>query len=367
MSELIIKVVEIDEVRPHPDPETTRIEVAVVKGWQTIVPVGKYRAGDVAIYVPPDAMVPVEVSDHWGVTKYLGSDGRVKSACLRGAMSFGFLTDVEPICGEGFIKSRAIAEEDPEWVTTVWIPEVGDDVAWYYSITKWEPSPNFNSDELEPGHPLFTRYTDIQLFENYPDMIEPGEEVVITEKIHGSNFRISLVRSGQEGSDPILIVGTHVSQVRQDVESIYLVPSRMESVRALLRDVYDSKEARSVVLFGEVFGWVQSLKYGHSKGKVSFRAFDISVDGKMLDWDDVVMYCERHDVEMVPVLYRGPFDPDVLREMSGGNTTLTGDHIREGVVCHPIVERTSKWGHRTIVKRISDQYRLKSHRISDSH
>lgn len=367
MSDLIVQVVRIDEIRPHPDPEATRIELAIVKGWQTVVPVGKYHAGDVAIYVPPDCMLKPEVSDHWGVTQYLGSGGRVKSARLRGAMSFGFLADVEPICGEGFIRSREIAERDPGWLTTVWVPEVGDDVADYYSITKWEPPSTFNTAELEPEHPAFRRYTDIQLFENYPDTIDHGDEVVITEKIHGTNSRIGLIRSDQEGGEPFLVAGTHESQVRQDVESFYVMPLRMESVQNLLRDIFDATGARAVIIFGEIYGWVQSLRYGHGKGRISFRAFDISVDGRMMDWDDVVAVCEKHGVEMVPVLYRGPFDPDVLRELSGGSTTVGGDHIREGVVCHPVVEKISKWGHRAIVKRISDQYRQKADRISDSH
>lgn len=163
------------------------------------------------------------------------------------------------------------------------------------------------------------------------------------------------------------MAGTHESQVRQDVESFYVMPLRMESVQNLLRDIFDATGARAVIIFGEIYGWVQSLRYGHGKGRISFRAFDISVDGRMMDWDDVVAVCEKHGVEMVPVLYRGPFDPDVLRELSGGSTTVGGDHIREGVVCHPVVEKISKWGHRAIVKRISDQYRQKADRISDSH
>jgi RNA ligase (TIGR02306 family) len=364
---LIVEVVTIDEIRPHPDPAATRIELAIVKGWQTVVPVGKYKAGDAAIYVPPDAMIPPNVAEHWGVTNYLGSDGRVRCARLRGAMSFGFLAGVEAVTYGGFERDRELFARDTEIQVTMHLPQVGDDVAEYYGITKWEPGENFNAEMLEPEHPAFRRYTDIQLFENFPDTIDLGEEVVITEKCHGSNVRISIISSDQENADPFFVAGTHESQVRQDVESIYLVPLRMESVQNLLRDIYDSSGARSVIIFGEVYGWVQSLRYGHDKGKASFLAFDISVDGNFIDWDEVVASCEKHGVPMVPVLLRGPFDPDVLREMSGGNTVIGGDHIREGVVCHPVVEGISKWGDRKIVKRISDQYRLMAGKISDSH
>jgi len=211
MSELVVEVVSISEVRPHPDPETTRLEVAVVKGWQTIVPKGKYAPGNVAIYVPPDALVPLEVSEHWGVTKYLGKNGRVKSTRLRGEMSFGFITEVEALRGAGYGCAADGAEAR--------VPEVGEDVAAYYGITKWEPPVTFNSAELEPEHALFHHYTDIQLFENYPDLIEPGEQVVITEKIHGTNSRVGLVASGSEGEPPLFVCGSRSNQTRQGVGS----------------------------------------------------------------------------------------------------------------------------------------------------
>jgi RNA ligase (TIGR02306 family) len=377
MSSLIVQVVRIDEVLPHPDPAAERIAVAVVKGWRTVIPkvddgagnlVPKYSAGDEVIYVPPDAVLPPEVAEHWGVTKYLGSEGRVKAANLRGEMSYGFIADVEDVYGEGFIKGERIWRTDPNWLTTKWRPEVGDDVAWFYSIEKWEPGENFDSANLEPENPAFRQYTDIELYENFPHMIEDGDEIVVTEKIHGTNCRVGMLRSPQEGAEPLLVCGTHNAQVRQDVDSFYLVPLRDPKVVALLRVTYDATpDVHAVVLFGEVYGWVQSLRYGHRKGHASFRAFDISVDGNFLDWDDVVEACGEAGVQMVPVLYRGPFDGATLIELSNGPTVVGGDHLREGVVCHPVVERRNEEGNRVMVKRISDQYRLKQDRISDSH
>jgi len=142
----------------------------------------------------------------------------------------------------------------------------------------------------------------------------------------------------------------------------------MEPVRSLLRSVYDAtRDVAAVILFGEIYGSVQSLRYGHEKGAVSYRAFDISVNGRMMDWDDVVVACEEHGVETVPLLYRGPFSVETLRELSGGDTTLGGGHMREGVVVHPAVERRDERGRRVMLKRLSDEYRLRAERISDSH
>jgi len=78
-STLRVPVVEIDEIQPHPDPEATKIELAIVGGWQTVIPKGQHCVGDVVLYVPVDAVIPEDVSDEWGVTKYL-SNGRVRAA-----------------------------------------------------------------------------------------------------------------------------------------------------------------------------------------------------------------------------------------------------------------------------------------------
>jgi len=65
-STLRVPVVQIDEILPHPDPEATKIELAIVGGWQTVVPKDAHKAGDIVLYVPVDAVIPKEISDFWG-------------------------------------------------------------------------------------------------------------------------------------------------------------------------------------------------------------------------------------------------------------------------------------------------------------
>jgi RNA ligase (TIGR02306 family) len=319
--------------------------------------VPKYKAGDVAIYVPPDVLIPEDVAMHWGVTQYLGRNGRVKSARLRGQMSHGFLADLEPVCGEGFA-AGSVAPRNPglTWA----LPIVGDDVAWYYGITKWEPPIAQGGVAVLGDYPGFHRYTSIENFENHPDWLIQGEEVVITEKIHGSNSRVARIVN-QDG-DTLFMAGTHRTRVRPGEGGIYETPLQMECVQNLLRGA----QGNAVILFGELYGWVQSLRYGHDKGKVSFAAFDISVDGQYLNADDFDGITSAFSVPKVPLIHRGPFDAEDLRKLSGGSTRLNGDHIKEGVVVKPVHERYDR-GERVILKRVSDEYRLKSERISDSH
>src|SRR4051794_252873 len=113
MSTLIVEVSKIDAINKHPNADA--IELAVIKGWQCVVPKDKYRPGDKGVYVPVDAVIPIPLAEAIGITKYL-STGRVRCAKLRGEPSFGVIMD----------------PADPTW-------EIGRDVATNYGITKFIP------------------------------------------------------------------------------------------------------------------------------------------------------------------------------------------------------------------------------------
>lgn len=108
----------------------------------------------------------------------------------------------------------------------------------------------------------------------------------------------------------------------------------------------------------EVLG-VQDLRYGLSDGKVGFRLFDLLADAGYLDHDSLVQAAEQMHLPMVPVLYRGPYDPELLRLLSSGPSTLAG-HMREGVVVRPLHERKEPELGCVILKGISPAYLLRN-------
>ncbi len=62
-----------------------------------------------------------------------------------------------------------------------------------------------------------------------------------------------------------------------------------------------------MILFGELYGsGVQDMAYGLANGAKGFRAFDIAVDGKYLDYDEKVAALERFGVEMSAASLPGP-------------------------------------------------------------
>lgn len=333
MSSLIVEVSKIQQILPHPNAE--RLELAHVKGWQCVVPKGKYAAGDRIIYIPPDSVLPAALSDRLGITKYL-SNGRVRCARLRGEPSFGVIMDLEDSA----------------------LPE-GADVCERYGITKYVPPLKTSVGDAEPAHPLFVSYTEIENMRNFPQVISDGEEIVATEKIHGTNCRVGIITSS--AGERIEMAGSKgVRRKRPGDEKLaadlYWHPWSVPQVRALLEEA--ARDHRQVILFGEVYGKVQSLRYGVSSG-IRFAAFDLMIDGHYADYDDFVETCARHGVAMTPLLFRGGFSLEKIRALAEGKTSMPGaDHIREGVVVRPVRERIDPKLGRVTLKYVGDGYLL---------
>lgn len=335
MSSIIVEVCEINNVSPHVNADA--LELAVIKGWQVVVPINTYRPGDLVTYIPIDSLVPRAHAEKWGIDKYLAfhSDnpdmGRVRCAKLRGEPSFGVI----------------IAREDAAW-------EIGRDVQAHYGIEKYEPPVKLMHGDAEIRHPLFVEYTDIENLRNFPGLFQDGEIVSVTEKIHGTCSRVGIIESEiMAGS---MSVRRRMPECASGDVSLYWQPMRSYAVKSLLE--YFATRCNQVMLFGEIFGpKVQNLTYGVSDG-VDYRAFDLLLDGKYMDTAEFRDICSNYGVPIVPELYRGAYSLDAIVGLSKGNTTLMdgSPHIREGVVVKPIRERTDPKVGRVCMKYIGDQY-----------
>ena len=226
MSTLVVEVCEVKAVYPHPNADA--LEFITVKGWPVIVQKALgLTVGQRVVYFPPDTVMPPELADRLGIARYLSPlpreiDGtrkpglRVRAARLRGEPSYGTI-------------DHAV---DPAW-------EVGRDVRDHYGVTKFEPPVRPTDGDALPAVAAFHRYTDIENIRNFPDVLMPGEEVVITEKLHGKNCRLGLVRVPGEGGDTFEFMAGSNDVRRKEVDqkgrpSDFWRPMT-EAVRDLLR------------------------------------------------------------------------------------------------------------------------------------
>jgi RNA ligase (TIGR02306 family) len=370
MSSLIVQVCRVDDVQEHPNAD--RMAIATVKGWKTCIrkdpETGRtqFEVGDKCVYFPPDSVMPPPLVERLGVANLLATlpggapGGRVKSKRLRGYRSEGLIMGIDSCKGD-----------NPDW-------EIGTDVKDHYGVTKWEPPLTATDGDAERPHSRFHAYTDIERIQNFPGVIKDGEEVVFTEKLHGKNCRIGLILdTNDEGeAERVWMAGSHGVRRKEfdakgrksdfwEVRTCGMIALCDELSRTEVDEQY-----RSVILFGEIIGsGIQDMAYGLTNGQKTFRLFDIAVDRKYLDFDRKVKLCQKYAVEMVPVLYRGPFSEAVLEQYTSGPTTMCPPDKagkfkgREGVVVTPVVERdddptmmASSTNGRVILKSISVDY-----------
>lgn len=351
MSELVIEVCELAKVENHPNGDF--LDIVTVKGWECATTRGKFKVGDKVVYFPPDTILPPERVEEFGIAAYLKNvmengvrrPGRVAACRLRTLPSFGY---VHPA---------------PEGAT------VGQDMMVYYGATKYEPPPPTAEGVNARNHPAFLKYRGPDHWNNYPDAFIEGETVVVTEKIHGRNCRAAYIHTGDGVYE--FMAGSHNFSYREfggDKRSIYWTGVD-EQTMALLKEL--SAGQHNVMLYGEVFGaGMQDLKYGQDRPR--FRAFDISIDGNYLDWEDFDGICVYHKVPTVPVLYVGPYSRAKILELTDGPTTICDPSVagkfkgREGVVVKPIKERALRNG-RLILKSVSADYLGRRGETTDHH
>lgn len=347
MSSLVVPITTVESVKPHPNAD--KLEIAQILGWQVVVGIGSVQAGDRVIYVPPDTVVPRYFAERWGVANHLHSvpdsypadSGRVKAIKLRGEPSYGFVVP-------------GTTESSPAYMVN------GDNVADYFNLMKYEPpvhvgSGNDGSASI-PEHPLFQRYTDIENLRHYPDILQPGEPVHITEKLHGCNTRIGII-NGE------LCVGSRKRQwTKPDGDKFtvnwFWYPTTIPGVIALL-EAY-ARDHEQVIIYGETYGAVQSMHYGHPND-LAWAAFDILIDGRYLSASRFVEDCAAYDIPAVPCTNTA-YDASTLSHFASGETALGDDHIKEGIVIRPTVERSNPKIGRVILKYHSDAYLTSKHK-----
>lgn len=368
MSDIDITIQTISEIDAHPDAD--RLEIAKILGTQCIVPKGEYKPGEQVFYFPPQMMIPESVADILGVKKYLKHtqwkgekvQSRIAACRIRGVTSYGFVISLKPGWAAAINVAHYLGKLEDDLVLT--------DV---FGGEKYEPPalginglPGMKGrNEYAEREGSFHRYTNIQNFYRHPNIFEDDEQVVITEKIHGTNSRVGVVR---EDGEWVYAAGSHkVRWMDFKPASRYWQPLRQENMLDMLADICNEKD--NVIVFGEIFGSsVQDMDYG-VEGDAGYRVFDISVNGEYLDWPAVTTICFRYGLKTVPVIYEGPWIcvKKVLDDYACGLTSIgtptRNFKGREGVVIKSVIDRLTRkiggdyaGGRRAILKYISADY-----------
>lgn len=327
MSEFRVPVVKLGKIGKHPNADS--LSITTIEGCPVIFKTGDFNEGDVAVYIPVDAVVPETVPG----TEFLGKHRRIKAKRLRGIFSMGLLL------------SPGVPNESLIIPITA---QVGDNVGPELGITKYEePEPtHFAGEDASAPSGISVPVYDIESHRKYRDVFEPDEKVVVTEKIHGCNGRF-LFHDGQ------LHVGSH-KRWKKEGNTLWWRVAKEYGLAEKLAKFPD------FVFYGEVYGAVQDLRYGCEKDELRLDIFDIydAKTGRWLNWqevEDTVLEC---DLITVPTLYIGRYIPEVIEPMCDGNTIVMHGitQIREGIVIKPLKERWDNKLGRVITKLVGEEY-----------
>lgn len=332
----------------HDHPNADALELAQVGLYRAVVAKGAYRTGDAAVYIPEQAVLPAGLIEELGLTGRLagGNANRVKAVRLRGELSRGIVC--RPAALAGVDLARAARE--------------GTDFAEVLGVTKWVPPVPPTMDGDVESAPDLLPWVDIENIQRFPDVFAPGEDVVLTEKLHGSACLLTYVADEDRVYVSSKGFGARSLALREDPRNLYWRAVRAHGAAETAARLCERLGARRVGVFGEVYGaGVQDLTYGADgrRETLGYAAFDVSAEiGGHVRWLDAAGSLEGL-LPVVPRLYAGPYDVDRVLEYASGRETVSGRglHLREGVVIRAAVERHSPvTGGRAIAKAVSPAY-----------
>jgi len=367
----------------HPNADS----LSIVRVWEytVVVRTADWQSVDRGAYVVPDSVMPN--TPEWAFLKETPSSRTQRQALTdslcANALDVGEydqkLAEIEAKVAAN-TKGLRIKVKKLRGIVSMGMlvpaPEgsqIGDDVAEQLGVTHYEPraegdGPGLGIDCVAPP-PVYAPKYDIESFYKYARLFEPGELVYVTEKIHGQNARfvnVAKLETSQEawnsplgpGIEETMYAGSRSEWKEQAGGSNWWnVQKTNPWIPEWCMDNFNW------VLYGEIYGWVQSLRYGATpeRRQLWFRAFDILVGTQFMDVEPfMAAFPEDHRVPCLGIM---SFDVEKFKTLADGNTLVPGaNHIREGIVIRPIKERTDPHLGRVILKVVSNAYLEKSDR-----
>ena len=325
--------VEVVSVVLEPHPNADSLSIVRVYGYNVCVRARDWTAGGLGAYIPPDSLVDTTRPEFAFLAREGRTLERIRAVRLRGTMSQGLL----------------IAAPDGS--------RIGDDVADCLGVTHYEPPvPMTMGGENRPPPPGYHPVYDLESWYRYKHLIVDREEVSITEKLHGCNARFLWV-------DGQFFVGSHRNWKQQDKKNLWW--------QAVEQNPWVEGWCRAhpgLTVYAEVYGQVQDLKYGHGRGEYSIAVFDVLQAGRWLERDDSGVYVDdanahayartaEYNLSLVPEIYRGPYSENKMQTLINGPSMIpNANHLREGVVIKPVMERTCPEIGRMALKAVSAEY-----------
>lgn len=365
-------VAKINEVKSIEGADN--IEQAVIGGWNCIVKKGTHQAGQLVIVATTDAVIPLELSDKFGVTNYLRKGQRVRTVKLRGVYSECLVIPITP--------GHEVNYSD------------GQDMMGKLGIVKYEPP--VKQIQLASGRKIkwrdnqnFHIYYKFPNLKNVSGMFTEEDMVQITRKIHGTNARYGIVKKSKlsfwdkvrkffrladKWIDYEYIYGSHNCEKGSDSQGFYST-----DVWRTVAEKYDIKEklwkyakyrgvdciGEGLILYGEIYGAGIQKNYEYGLVDIEFAGFDLKIKGEYLGTDPAAyVIFGVMNLPHVEVLYNGTWNQEI-QDSFVFNNFIEGTKVpHEGIVIKEISGDRKK-----VAKVINPDYLIYGEKndVGDSH
>ena len=364
MSEWKPQVVKIENVEKHPDADNLEI-ATILENYPVIIKTGQYKVNDLAAYICIDSIVP-DTEDFYflcpkAYEKY-EENGEIKQRQIGNKYNVGFVPEKYRIIKAKKLRgiySMGMLVDAPKEMN------LGDSIVEFFNLKKWEEEVDddveFNGVKVKtrggnaasPPKGWSIPYYDIESLRKYTSLVENEQDIILTEKINGSNS--SFCHDGEQ-----LWVKSRNYYKKYDEQDMWWdLAVRYDLANKLIK--YPMK-----VFFCECAGQVKKFRYEASieNGKLLTKAyffdiFDVNT-GKYLDYDEYDSIITELDLPTAPLLYRGPWlGKDIMFPYAEGKSTLNENTIREGFVLRLAKEKFEpRLGSRLQLKLVSENYTL---------
>lgn len=334
-----VPVTSILRIEDHPNAE--RLSLAYVYGFQVVIQKNRYKVGDRILYIPVDSVIPEWLDQKlFPVGSKVKLDKRrVRQIRLRQSTSQGMIVNLEDIA----------EKVNPQYL------DLEQDLSKALDIRKYEP-PARKDTSTKPGkprnkaleNPRFHQYGGIDNIKWYPSLFDQ-KEVIIQEKLHGSNCRASYTKAVPNtlwkkvlnffGKLPAYEYCYGSNRVQLQERRGYKGYYGEDVYGAVLKKVDAfSKLKPGETIYGELIGpgIQKGYDYGHTEHH--FVLFDVKMerqDGSQeyLDPEEAEQYAKERGFDFVPVLYRGVYNPEFSKQLASGPSVYSPqERVREGVV-----------------------------------
>jgi RNA ligase (TIGR02306 family) len=373
MSEFKVCFTPVRSLSQHPNPEVLRLEIAEIYGFQVVVKKGQYQVGDFVCYCPIDSVLPSDLEKilFSPDAKIKLNKSRIKQIRIQKFPSQGMLIDVQAL--RDLLKLRGLKAE-MEF-------KLEHNYMELFSISKYEPPvPHFQvagekkARKVNNNNPLLHSYNGLDNLRWFPDRFTEGEEVVIQEKLHGTNARAGLLPTQANtiwkkikkffgklpeyefcyGSNNVELTNRASNQnyYGEDIYAAALkkacyieVAYNIKADRSKIEgtEIYQYVSAAQQikpmeVIYGEIIGEGIQKNYDYGLKEKKFVLFDVKImqlDGSFtwLNPEEVEQYAKERGFDFVPVLHVGPFNKQLATELSVGDSVYCNKQkVREGVV-----------------------------------